>query len=276
MLKRLRQLATMIGFFAPTAHAYPALDMVLENGIELHLVGSIHMGTADMAPLPKALIDRLNQADTLIVEADISTGSNHLDAPELTVPIKERLSETLYQKLQARSKELGIETESFDSAAYWYIALMLQSQQAARLGLKPDYGIDYQLLQHAHIQQKQIIELEGVDEQYRLLKNLPDDGFSLLEDTLEHWSVNARLLQKMLSSWIEPSTQSHLAELPDTFSPELFELLLNQRNQRWNKQLRELPPGKYVVAVGAMHLYGKNNLVDLLKAESVFSSPDKQ
>jgi uncharacterized protein YbaP (TraB family) len=38
-----------------------------------------------------------------------------------------------------------------------------------------------------------------------------------------------------------------------------------QRNQRWRQDLTALPPGEYVVAVGALHLYGEGNLPDLLK-----------
>ena len=35
-------------------------------------VGSIHMGTQDMSPLPSGLLSLLKQADALVVEADIS------------------------------------------------------------------------------------------------------------------------------------------------------------------------------------------------------------
>lgn len=50
----------------------PGMDISLPGGQHLHLVGSIHMGTQDMSPLPSGLIKLLKRADALIVEADIS------------------------------------------------------------------------------------------------------------------------------------------------------------------------------------------------------------
>lgn len=68
----LRRIATFLGFISPLAYAYPAIDVQLANARQLHLVGSIHMGSQDMAPLPDALLQQLRQATALIVEADIS------------------------------------------------------------------------------------------------------------------------------------------------------------------------------------------------------------
>lgn len=71
----LRKLALWLGIVPTTTYAYPALDIHLQGGVNLHLVGSIHMGTENMSPLPDTLIQRLKQADALIVEADITRSS---------------------------------------------------------------------------------------------------------------------------------------------------------------------------------------------------------
>jgi uncharacterized protein YbaP (TraB family) len=44
----------------PRRYAWPGLDISLPGGQHLHLVGSIHMGTQDMSPLPPGLIKLLN------------------------------------------------------------------------------------------------------------------------------------------------------------------------------------------------------------------------
>lgn len=89
-----------------------------------------------------------------------------------------------------------------------------------------------------------MIELEGPDTQLALLKSLPDNGLPLLEDTLIHWQTNARLLQTMVSWWLEapPDSAGKLA-LPSTFSNSLNDLLMHQRNRQWCQFLRQLPPG---------------------------------
>ena len=97
-----------------------------------------------------------------------------------------------------------------------------------------------------------------------LLRDLPDGGMALLEDTLSHWRTNARLLQVMIGWWLEQPPSRGAVSLPTTFSQSLYDVLMHQRNLAWRETLLALPPGRYVVAVGALHLYGEGNLPDML------------
>lgn len=265
MGKLLRKVTSLFRELSPVNYAYPALDIFLPGEHQLHLVGSIHMGTRDMMPLPAMLLQRLNDADALIVEADITGGASPFAHSESHPPLEQRLSIDNWHSLQRLCDELAIDSEIIAALPGWQVALMLQAQQAQRLGLRPDYGIDYQLLQHAKQHELHITELEGPQQQLDLLRALPENGIALLEDTLQHWHTNARLLQTMVSWWLEtPPGQSQVA-LPNTFGSELNDVLMNQRNQRWCEALQALPAGRYVVAVGALHLYGEGNLPALLK-----------
>lgn len=257
-------LRSLMSRLFPVSYRWPAIDVRLGNRT-LHLVGSIHMGTRDMQPLPDRLLRQLQQADALIVEADITQGGSPFENSGERAPLAERIDTDALAKLDALCNELNLTVSVFDTLPAWQIALMLQAQQAQRLGLRPDYGIDYQLLQAAKNWQKPIIELEGAETQIALLKTLPDDGMMLLQDTLMHWHTNARLLQMMVSWWLDaPPRQSHIA-LPTTFSQALNDTLISQRNTQWRSTLQALPAGEYIVAVGALHLYGEDNLPDLLK-----------
>lgn len=77
----------------PRRYAWPGMDISLPGGQNLHLVGSIHMGTQDMSPLPPGLLKLLKQADALIVEADISGHESPFVGLESDIPLAERLSE---------------------------------------------------------------------------------------------------------------------------------------------------------------------------------------
>ena len=68
-----RSLRGFISQLFPASYRWPAMDVRLGDR-HLHLVGSIHMGTRDMQPLPARLLRQLQQADALIVEADITQG----------------------------------------------------------------------------------------------------------------------------------------------------------------------------------------------------------
>ncbi len=263
MGKLLHLISAFWQVLSPRHYAYPAQDITLSDR-QLHLVGSIHMGTQGMLPLPAVLQSRLAQADALIVEADITAGASPFTESERCSPLSERLTREEYARFCRLCDEVAISPEAADSLPAWQVALMLQAQQAQILGLRADYGIDFQLLNAAKKQEKRVIELEGPETQLALLRALPDNGLSLLQDTLTHWQTNARLLQTMIGWWLESPPRTGQSQLPGTFNSALNDVLMLQRNQRWNDALRALPAGKYVVAVGALHLYGEGNLPDLL------------
>lgn len=260
----LNQLQRLWRALRGSPYSWPALDVSLPGGRHLHLVGSIHMGTRDMAPLPARLLKKLRQADALIVEADISGDetpfSNLPDYP----PLNERLNAEQLDALEKRLREQGMSLARVEHQPLWQIAMVLQATQAQRLGLRPDYGVDYQLLQAAREASLPIQELEGADSQIALLCQLPDGGMALLDDTLTHWHTNARLLQVMIGWWLEQPPGHGGTSLPNTFSQSLYDVLMVKRNEAWRDALLALPPGRYVVAVGALHLYGEGNLPQML------------
>ena len=229
-------------------YTWPAIDITLPGNRHFHLIGSIHMGSHDMAPLPTRLLKKLKNADALIVEA-----------------VEERISEEQLHNLQHISQEMGISPSLFSTQPLWQIAMVLQATQAQKLGLRAEYGIDYQLLQAAKQQHKPVIELEGAENQIAMLLQLPDKGLALLDDTLTHWHTNARLLQQMMSWWLNAPPQNNDITLPNTFSQSLYDVLMHQRNLAWRDKLRAMPPGRYVVAVGALHLDGEGNLPQMLR-----------
>lgn len=249
----------------PRHYPWPGIDISLPGGQHLHLVGSIHMGTRDMSPLPPALLKLLRKADALIVEADISGNASPFADLDLPAPLAERLSEDRLNELERVAEEVGVSRQTLETQPLWQIAMVLQAMQAQRLGLRGDYGIDYQLLNAARARRLPVIELEGADSQVALLRRLPDDGLLLLDDTLTHWHTNARLLQTMISWWLDTPPSMGKLELPSTFSQSLYDVLMHERNQAWKEMLHELPAGRYIVAVGALHLYGEGNLPSLLK-----------
>ena len=215
------RLKTSFRALFPRRYAWPGMDISLPGGQHLHLVGSIHMGTQDMSPLPSGLIKLLKRADALIVEADISGHESPFAGLESDRPLAERLNGTQLAELTRLADETGVSLSMLDTLPLWQIAMVLQATQAQRLGL--------------------------------------------LDDTLTHWHTNARLLQTMIGWWLDAPPADGKLALPSTFSESLYDVLMNARNQAWRETLYALPAGRYVVAVGALHLYGEGNLPSLLK-----------
>ncbi len=110
-----------------------------------------------------------------------------------------------------------------------------------------------------------MIELEGAENQITMLLQLPDKGLALRDDTLTHWHTNAPLLQQMMSWWLNAPPQNNDIPLPNTVRQSLYYVLMHQRNLAWRVKFRAMQPGRYVVAVGALHLYGDGNLPQMLR-----------
>ncbi|HCN43744.1 MAG TPA: polysaccharide biosynthesis protein GumN [Proteus vulgaris] len=254
-----------VGIKNTPQYPYPAIDITLPNNVSLHLVGSIHMGVPTMSPLSNVLINEIKNANAVIVEADISTSVQPFDQASLfRASLETRLNSSLFSQITQHCEALPLSLYQIENKPLWQIALILQSTQAMQLGLQPQYGIDYQVIQYANKYKKNIIELEGIEDQVSLLLNFPDDGQQLLEDTLKNWHDNARTLQIMINWWLNYNNREKQPPLPNTFSKAVFDILMESRNQKWVSILLKLPAGRYVVTVGALHLFGEENLVDLL------------
>jgi len=265
MIRIWRRIAAMLGINPQPVYAWPGMDVALPDHRQLHMVGSIHMGTRDMTPLPAPLLSLLRRATALIVEADITASTPLLTPIAIDTPLSERLSHEHYRILTRLCQEYRLDEKILAPLAAWHIAMILQLRQAEQMGLHIDYGIDYQLIQAAKDLGKPVIELEGHDKQMELLLQMPDQGNALLQDTLSHWHTNARLLQTMMSWWINRGPTDAAKAFPPTLSGEIYQYLMTERNQRWKTRLEQLPPGDYLVAVGALHLYGEENLPSLLQ-----------
>lgn len=110
------------------------MDIVLPGERYLHLVGSIHMGTRDMAPPPAKLLKKIRQADALIVEADISGNETPFSDLPTYPPLAERLSDAQLSELEARAGELGLSVGLFDSQPLWQVAMVLQATRRRSWG----------------------------------------------------------------------------------------------------------------------------------------------
>ncbi|WP_159567080.1 TraB/GumN family protein [Budvicia diplopodorum] len=263
MMTTFRRLAVLMGLATPQVGAYPAYNVHTANGSRLHLVGSIHMGTRDMSPLPPALLKEIENASALIVEVDI-TKPISFNTPDDYPSLQQRLSSSQYQQLAERCHSLGLSLQSIAHKPGWHAALMLQAMQANQNGLQSENGIDYQAIQAAYRMGIPVIELEGAERQMQLLDRIPDNGIPLLQDSLAHWQDNSDMMKIMIDWWLEAKPKQKNLTLPYGMSGDLYNLLISSRNALWAQWLHSRPKGKYVVVVGALHLYGENNLPDLL------------
>jgi len=252
--------------------AEPLFWSAQKGQTKLMIMGSIHVGEQSMYPLPKSISQFLKTSNGLIVEADIRK-FKPTDLPPPTVKTKEVLNSNESEKLKKISQKLGLELSILEKSPPWATALTLQIGQFHQLGLSPDLGVDHRVMALAEHDNIPIIGLETVGFQFGLLTTLPDGGKSLLENTLDEFDKSAKYSKCLIDAW-KSGDSSALEDFAEqtSFSSDFDNKFIFQRNRDWARKLDSnhfLPEkgGNYLVVVGALHLVGKDNLLQLLKQD---------
>jgi uncharacterized protein YbaP (TraB family) len=246
----------------------------------VYLLGSIHVLRPTDLGLTDAAEAAYDDAEQLVMEID-------LDDPVVAgaaaiamqmqraaqLPAGQSLRKVLgddYGWIAERAAESGLDLAPFDGYAPWFVATLLLQLELTKRGFVPELGIEAQLAERAVSDGKPIAGLETPAEQFEVLAglSLPQQKRFLLM-TLEESSQADAQLEELLAAWRSGDTASLAALLSAEFDdfPELYRPLTETRNRAWVEHLEDLLDDRddYLVVVGALHLVGRNSVVDLLR-----------
>jgi len=244
----------------------------------LTLVGSVHALPAASHELPEEAWRAYEQAKAVVMEVDLGNPEvgNVLEVTQTlgTLPegqtLEGVLGPELYASFAAHAQRLGLEPGILARLRPWLVAVMLQQAQLTSLGLDASAGVDEQIAQRAAVDHKPIIGLETMAEQLGLFAHLSmDEQRQYLQGALEDEDHFAAEFDALVAAWragdARALEQMMGAEFKD--SPALFRTLTTERNQRWMRTLTGLlgEDRDYLVVVGALHLVGRDGLVELLR-----------
>jgi uncharacterized protein YbaP (TraB family) len=267
MSKALQTSLTLLALLLSySAAAEPLYFKAKKGGKELMVLGSIHVGKSNMYPLPEPIIRFLKSSDALITEIKLSgaTPDIPLDT-ELTTDVLDKQQK---QKLGEINTELGFSPNAFLSVPAWQTALSLQITQFTKMGFTQELGIDNYITEQAEQLSKKVLGLESIEYQLNLFTEDPNVSRVLLTDTIDNWQENVRISECLIESW-DAGNKQELAELASksAIGEQLSDQFIYQRNRNWATKLNSdqfAPDGKYLVVVGALHLVGRDNLMELL------------
>lgn len=246
----------------------------------LYLLGSVHVLRPGDATLPRAALDAYADAEQLVMEIDLddaALGDPLAMAQQMQVsaamPSGQSLQAVLgsdYAEVARRASEAGLDLAMFDRFQPWFVATMLLQLDLAKRGFDPALGIEQQLAGRAAADHKPIAGLETPEQQFAVLSGLSlADQKRFLLMTLDESAQGDAELEQLLAAWRKGDTTALAVLLSDEFErfPQLYRPLTEDRNRAWVGQLDDLLDDRddYLVVVGALHLVGRNSVVDLLR-----------
>lgn len=270
-------------------HEGPALYCATsESGGTVYLIGTIHVGSEDMYPLPSYITDAFKASDALAVEFDVrdemenqSTMTKMLAKmlyPDGT-SIKDHISPELYED----AKKILQENHSYLSFLDQYIPSLwgnfIDTYVLEKSGYEAENGVDMYFLNLADELKKPIRDIESMESQLEMLIDFsPALQEELLKGSVESYRDEEKLKQqfaKLMEAWEKGDEEQLIAMLneEEEVSPEEQQLMdeynkimLDDRNALMADYAEAaLKDGeKLFLCVGSAHVYGEGGIVDLL------------
>jgi uncharacterized protein YbaP (TraB family) len=245
----------------------------------VYLLGSLHVLRARDGPLPAVADAAYADAERVVMEIDMDDAL--ADPVSLAgamqrwalLPDGTSLRGVLgedYARVAERTRAAGLDLTLLDRFAPWFVAVTLLQIELANRGFTPELGVEQTLTRRAVADGKPITGLETPDEQFGAIGGLPlPQQKRMLLMTLEETAQLDTEIDALLAAWrsgdVEALGKALSAEYDDF--PELYGPLTENRNRAWVPQLVAMldDDDDYLVVVGALHLVGRNSVIDLLE-----------
>ena len=269
------------------ADSQPLLYRVTdENGSEIYLFGTIHVGNEALYPLSGQVLSAMDACDILAVEVDLVWEMEHPEellkyAMDIYYTDDTRAEDALGMELVEQAADaLGMDKRLVNGMKPYAILSLLEEKAVSDALLSSDLGVDQYLIRRAREKGMEVRALETLEEQFSLLHSMsnaltgyqmmlyasyPEQAALSTLQLLDAWKKGDRaMLIAMLESEDEnmPLPQELRQEF-ESFNRRMYgdrDAAFVQMAQNFLKQ-----DEKVFFAVGAAHVAGTDGMADQLE-----------
>jgi uncharacterized protein YbaP (TraB family) len=277
LLKNLLVICLLLSISA-LSYAKSSVWKITNDDSVLFLGGTIHLLTKRDFPLPAEFELAYQQAELLVFEVEPDIVNSPATQQKFAqyayykdgTTLSDVLDTSTYQLLNDFFATRSLSMAPFESMKPGMLSAVLTVIELQRLGLAGQ-GVDEFFSDKSRLDNKPQLALETIDDQFRALAALGvgRESFAIRHALSEAEKIS-ELMQDIKIAWRAGDNQAlinvSLKPWVKRF-PALYESLLVQRNKRWLPQLEALlktPDTEYVL-VGALHLVGKDGLLNLFR-----------
>ena len=247
------------------------------SGPPVHLLGSLHVLSAEYYPLDPMIERAFADSTVLIEEVDIDELTN----PAVALPLMSKamyldgrtldqvIAPDLYNKVITRGEKAGLPAAAIQRMKPWMAAASLTIPSLKSAGFNTELGIDKYFFDKAKKTGVERRALETVAYQFDRLDQMPPTvQEAMLRSVLADIETQLTSVKQIADAWSRGDTGQIERLLLGAMreSPELYERLLVERNRNWVAPVEACLTEKKAcfVVVGAAHLVGGHSLVALL------------
>jgi len=246
---------------------------------------SVHLLKPGDSALPRPFERAYAAAQIIVMEVDLT----RIDAGEMQsflaahgmlhgATLEHAVGERLYRRVASEAERLGLPLASVESLEPWTVALMFDDLEYLRLGYDAESGVERQIERRAERDGKPIRGLETLDQELGELAHLPPaEQNRFLDLTVDDMHDAERDTDELLAAWRAGDTRKLASLLSSAYLrfPELYRVLITERNSRWFPQIeRELADSRdYLVIVGALHVVGPGGLLERARSAGFTPRP---
>lgn len=286
MINRITRIATAAllsaGAIAPAAEAQlqPARSLLYRaegaNGATVYMLGSIHLLSADMYPLPQPVEAAYADAERVFFEIPLDSMQAAQGAilsramyPE-GKSLRTELPADLFAQVERLAAANGLPIGVVERMEPWMAGLMFAALEWQKAGLVAEHGVDHHFDQRARGDGKPVGAFETVEFQMGLFDGAPEsEQVNQLRSTLEELPRTRQTMTDVVAAWRSgdaAAIDSIMNESMEDY-PDVFQRMLVDRNAAWIPQIETLlrGPDDVLVVVGAAHLVGEHGVVSMLR-----------
>lgn len=265
-------LVAVLAMGASPVLAEPALWAIKDKDSTIYLFGTVHV-LKPTTPWRSPKIDKaFRDADDVVMEIEQPEDPATTRALMLkygvdpAAPLSTKLKPESYAKLQAAAQGMGFPPQALEPMRPWLAALTVSLTPLLKAGYDPESGVEKLLTAQAKAAGKPIAAFETMEQQVRFFADMtPVQETQLLDSTLDEVDDGPAKIDALVAAWAagdQDELKRQMVDEMQTDYPDVYKLLLVDRNQDWANQLKIRLAGSGVsfVAVGAGHLAGPDSL----------------
>jgi uncharacterized protein len=244
---------------------------------QVFLLGSMHF-LPSSEKLPDVMDKAYAEAERLVMEIDMDD-MDPMTATMTTMQLgmlpegkslQELLGPQNAAQLDKSAQTMGIDAAMLSRFKPWLAAMTVSQLMLMKKGFNPQDGVEMRFVARAAQDNKEITGLETIEEQLHLFADLTDkDQAAYLMYTLEELDTSDAEIEQMITAWRRGDSSELDKSGTKDFEkfPKLYRSLTVDRNKRWIAPIEKMLQANddYLVIVGALHLVGKEGVVELLK-----------